>query len=148
VQQGGLQDRGEGQLQVAGGDSGQPVLVRDHLALLGDLDRAVDRAERLGHDRLMGGTSTPSDGPTPTVEEAQGDAVLVGDVTQHPLGLVDLPLRGGDTAGLVGVRIAEHHLLEIAPQFHQPPVGLDRQQRLQHFPGVAQVGDRLHQGTN
>ena len=39
------------------------------------------------------------------------------------LGPVDLPLRGGDARLLVGVAVAEHHLLHVAPQRDDPPVG-------------------------
>ena len=37
-----------------------------------------------------------------------------------PLGPVDLPLRGGDAGVLVGVGVAEHDLLHVAAQRHEP----------------------------
>ena len=46
VQQRRVQHRGQHDLQVAPGQGGQRVLVGDHLALLGDLHRRVDGAER------------------------------------------------------------------------------------------------------
>ena len=58
---------------------------------------------------------------------------------------MDLPLRGGDAAVLVGVGVADHHLLGPAPQLDEAPVGLHRQQLPQHRPDRAQVVDRLEQ---
>ena len=63
-----LDDGGEGKVEVAVGQPGQPVLVGDHLALLGDLDRAAHRAGRLAQDRRVSGPSAPADGASPPVE--------------------------------------------------------------------------------
>jgi hypothetical protein len=75
VQQRRLQHRGHGQLQVFPGQRGQRVLVGDDLALLGHLDRAVQRAVRLGQDRLVGGPPPRPDRAAAAVEEPQPDAV-------------------------------------------------------------------------
>ena len=45
------------------------------------------------------------------------------DVAQALLRAVDLPLAGGDAGGLVGVRVAEHHLLHVAAQRDDAAVG-------------------------
>ncbi len=92
MEQGGLEHGGQGQLQVAGGEARQPVLVGHDLALFGDLDGPVDGAERLGEDRLVGGPTAAADRPPPPVEEAQGHPVLLSQVAQDALRLVDLPL--------------------------------------------------------
>ena len=93
----------------------------------------------------MGGTATPADGAAPPVEDPYGDAGLVGDLPDRPQGLVDLPLRRGDTAVLVGVRVADHDLLGAAPQFHDPPVGLEGEECPEGRADGAQVADRLEQ---
>ena len=93
----------------------------------------------------MGGTATPADGAAPPVEDPYGDAGLVGDLPDRPQGLVDLPLRRGDPAVLVGVRVADHHLLGTAPEVHDPPVGLYGEERPEGRADGAQVVDRLEQ---
>ncbi len=47
----------EGQLQVFPGQLRQRVLVRDDLALFGELDLAFQHAVGLGHDGVIGGSA-------------------------------------------------------------------------------------------
>ncbi len=101
----------------------QRVLVRDDLALLGHLDLAVEGAPRLGEDRVVGRAAAAADRAAAAVEEPQPYAVAARDVAQLALGAVDLPLRGRDAGLLVGVRVAQHHLLHVAAQRDQPAVG-------------------------
>ena len=72
--------------------------------------------------------TTPSDRAAPTVEDSDGDPGLPGAVPYGPEGLVDLPLRRGDPAVLVGGRLADHDLLGTASESHYSPVGVDGQQ--------------------
>ena len=146
MQQRRLQDRGECQLQVAGRDGRVPILLRDHLALLGDLQFTVHGAERLGEDGGVGGPTSAADGPAPAMEQPQMYSVSLGGVPHRPLGLVDLPLRGGDPALLVGIGVAEHDLLAVAPELEDLSVGGIVEQGLQEPAGVAEVVDRLDQG--
>ena len=76
---------------------GSVYLSLMHLALLGDLDRAVEAAVGLGQDRLAGRAATAADRAAAAVEEPQHDAVLAGDVAQRALRPVDLPLGRGDS---------------------------------------------------
>ena len=86
------------------------------VTLLGDLDRAVEAAVRLGEDRLARRATAAADRATSTVEEPQHDAVLAGDVAQRALRPVDLPLGRGDSRVLGGVGVAEHDLLHVTPR--------------------------------
>src|SRR5690606_41987206 len=90
--------------------------VGNDLSLLGDLDGTVDRPERLSEDRLVGGPTAPAHGAAAAVEEPKRHAVAAGGAAQRLLCLVDLPLGGGDSPGLVGVRGAEQHLLDVPAQ--------------------------------
>ena len=110
---------------------GQGVLVGDDLALLGDLDRAVEAAVGLRHDRLGRRTAAATDRAAAAVEQPQHHAVLAGDVAQRALGAVDLPLRGGDAGVLGGVGVAEHDLLHVAARRDHPAVRRVAQQRLE-----------------
>ena len=64
----------------------------------------------------MGGAAAAPHRAAAAVEEPQAHAVARGHVAQALLGPVDLPLAGGDAGLLVGVRVAEHHLLHVAAQ--------------------------------
>ena len=142
---GRLQHRGHGQLEILARKLGQRVLVRDHLALLGELDLAVEHAPRLGQDRVVRRAAAASDRPAPAVEQAQPHAVPGRDVAQRALGLVDLPLGRGDAGLLVRVGVAEHHLLHVAAQLHDQPVRRVGQQIADHLARAAQLVDGLEQ---
>ena len=71
----------------------------------------------------MGGTTTAADCPAPAMEKPQVDSVPLGDVPHRPLGLVDLPLRGGDPALLVGIGVTEHDFLAVAAELEDLAVG-------------------------
>ena len=68
-----------------------------------------------------------------------------GHVAQLPLGPVDLPLRGRDARLLVGVGVAEHHLLDVSPQRDQPPVRRVAQQVVEDPSGLPQLAHGLEQ---
>ncbi len=93
----------------------------------------------------MRGAAAAADGAATAVEEPQPYAVTVGHVAQPALGAVDLPLRGGDAAELGGVGVAEHDLLDIAPQRDQAPVGRVREHVLQDRVGGLELVGGLQQ---
>lgn len=61
------------------------------------------------------------------------------------LGPVDGPRGAGDAAELVGVGVADHHLLDVAAQLDEAAIGRDRQQLVEDGPGLAQLVDRLEE---
>ena len=79
--------RGDQRLEVAARRGRMGVLGGDHLTLLGDPQRAVDAARRLGQDRLVGRSAAPTDGAAAAVEQAQPDAGVAGDCDQLDLRL-------------------------------------------------------------
>ena len=93
----------------------------------------------------MGRPAAPADGTAATVEQPQAYPVLGRHVAQRALGLVDGPLRGGDPGLLVGVGVAEHHLLQVAPGPHQGAVRRQRQQVVQQLAAGVEFGRRLQQ---
>ena len=146
VQDRRLQRGGERELEVLPRQRRQRVLVGDDLALLGHLDLAVERAPRLGEDRVVRRAAAAADGAAAAVEEPQPYAVPAGHVAQLALGPVDLPLRGRDAGLLVGVGVAEHHLLHVAAQGDQAAVRRVGEQVVEDASaGLAQLGDRLQQ---
>ncbi len=133
---------------MALGDRGVPIAVVDHLALLGEPEPAVDRAARLGQDRLIGGPTPPANGPASPVEHLEGDPAPPADGRQGALGLVQRPGRLEETALLVAVGVAQHHLLEAPTQLQVFPVDGqienpldDRRAVLQRFKGLEQRDD-------
>ena len=70
------------------------------------------------HDRVVRRAAAAADRAAAAVEEPQPHLVLAGDVAGGALGPLDLPLRGRDAAGLVGVGVAEHDLLHVAAGRH------------------------------
>ncbi len=96
----------------------------------------------------MGGAAAAADGAAAAVEEAQADAVAVGDVAQAALGAVDLPLAGGDAAELGGVGVAEHDLLDVAAQGDEAPVGGVGEHVLEDGVGGLEFVGGLQQGDD
>ena len=68
-------------LERAQGDAGQAELGLDHLALLGDPERAVDRSGRLRSDREVCRTAAAADAAAAAVEERDRHAVRAADVS-------------------------------------------------------------------
>ena len=134
-----------GELEVFPGQLRQRVLVRDDLALLGELDLALEHAVGLGHDGVVGRPAAAAHGAAAAVEEAHADAVLGGHVAQLALGLVDLPLAGHDAGFLVGVRVAEHDFLHVAAQPDELAVGRIGEQLVHDLGRGAQFLDGLQQ---
>lgn len=77
--------------------------------------------------------------PATTMEQPQPNPVPCGDIAERALCLVDLPLRGGNPGLLVGVRIAEQHLLHLATQSDDAPVGRFAEQLVHDVARMAQL---------
>ena len=101
-------------LEVPPREPRQAVLERDRLALLGELEPAVDRVRRLREDRRVRRAAAPPRATAPAVEDRQLDAALARQPGELLLGAEDLPLGGDDAAVLPRVRVADHHLEPLA----------------------------------
>ena len=93
----------------------------------------------------MGGAAAAPDRAAAAVEQPQPHAVPGGHVTQRPLRLVDRPLAGGDAGLLVGVRVAEHHLLQVAAGADDLPVRRQGQHLVEQVAAGVQLGRGLQQ---
>ena len=140
-----LHHGGDGQVEVSLCQLWLSVLVGDHLALLGGLHPAVEHAGRLRQDRGGGRAAAASDGAATAVEHRQLHAVPVAHVSQSSKGAMDLPLGGGDAAVLVGVRVADHHLLLVAAEAQQLAIGRAGEQGFHGVADGAEVTDGLEQ---
>ena len=127
------------------GDGLLPVPGEDDLALLGDLERAVDRAGRLGQHGPAGRAAAPAEGAAAAVEQGQPDAVGRGPGGQPGLG-VEEAQGGAGRAELLGrVGVAEHGL-EPPAAGCQPLRDLGQREHAgQHVGRVGQVGRALEQ---
>ena len=90
------------------------IFEGDHLALLGDAEAAADRAGGLGGDGAAGRRAAARHRAAAAMEEGDGRAHLGADLGQLRLRLGQLPIRGDEAAVLVGIGIADHHLLHVA----------------------------------
>ena len=114
--QAGAKDSVHDLVEVPFGDSLVAVAIGDDLALLGDAEGAVDRAGRLGQDRVVGWAAAATHSAAATVEYADGDTVFAGEGCQVALDLVESPGGLDEAAFLVAVGIADHHFLQVAAQ--------------------------------
>ena len=127
----------DGGLEVALGEAREAVLERDRLALLRQLQAAVDRTRGLGEDACVRRSAAPAGRAAAAVEDRQLDITVGGDARQLLLRAVDLPLRGEIAAVLARVGVAHHHLEAAA--------GTAIEDLLDEGAGSAEVGDRLEQ---
>ena len=102
-------------VEMADRDPGIGVVLGDHLALLGDLETAVESTRREAEDRPVGRPAAAPDRPAATMEEGQLHAMAPGGRDERGLGAVDQPVRGEVARLLVRIGIAEHDFLAIAP---------------------------------
>ena len=121
------------------------VLGGDHLTLLGDAQRALHRARRLGQDRVVAGSPAAAHGTAATVEEPQPDSGLARRLDQVQLCPVQRPVRGQVAAVLVGVGVAEHDFLAVAAGGHHRAVQRKVQRRFENRRSTLQVVDGLEQ---
>ena len=124
------------------------VLGGDHLALFGDSQRPVHRARRLGQDGIVAGATAAAHRAAATVEEPQPDSGLACRFHEIEFGPVQRPVGGQVAAVLVGVGVAEHHLLAVAAGGHDAPVDRKVKCRFQNRRTALQVVDGLEQRHN
>ena len=79
--------------EVPHGDVEVGVAIGDHLALLGDLERTVERVGRTRQDGPTHRPATAPDGTAPAVEQGQPDAVTPSGRSQLGLGAMEQPGR-------------------------------------------------------
>ena len=141
----GEQHRGADLLQVPFGDHRLAVPGEDDLALLGDLERPVDRTRRLGQHGAAGRPAAAAERAAPAVEQGQPD--LVGGGPFGQLGLrVEQPQGGAGRPELLGrVGVAEHRLKLTAVGGQPPGDRRDREHGGQHIRRVGQVRRALEQ---
>src|SRR6185437_9449253 len=108
--------------KIVAADFGVGIFGRDDLALLGNADLTVYSAAGLGDDRIIARPAATADRAAAPMEQPQAHAVAFEHVDQADLGLVELPARGDETAVLVAVGVAEHHLLHRTAAIHQPTI--------------------------
>ena len=138
---------GERGLEVPVGDPGQPVLERDRLALLGQLQpaRRVARAPGARIAACVGPPPRPALPPRPW-KIVSSIPALAGDLGERLLGAVDRPLRREIAAVLARVGVADHHLEPVARA--RPPGARSARRRAAARTVVGrrlEVGDRLEQ---
>ena len=141
----GDEDRAGQLLEVPPRDGRVGVVRGDDLALLGQLEPAVDRAGRAAQDGPVGRPPAAPDRPAATVEQRQLHAVPRGRIDQRRLGLVEHPGRGEEARLLVRVRVAEHHLLAVAAGRQVGAVARVGEQRLEDVAGGGEGLARLEQ---
>ncbi len=129
------------QLQIALGEDDVGVLPVQHFALLGNADLAGEGAVRLGIDGAVRRAAAAADGAAAAVKEPQADAALARHLVQGAMGAEDLPGAGEHAAVFVGVGVAEHDLLGVAPGFQQLPIA-------GRLPELAADGGRVAQIFN
>ena len=110
-------------LEMAAGDGHVGVVGRDDLALLGQLEPAVDRARGLAEDRPVRRSPAAADRAAAAVEEGQLDAPGAGRRGQDVLGSMERPRGGDEPRFLVRIGVAEHHLLAIAARRQVRAIG-------------------------
>ena len=122
LQQGGF-ERGRGEdLEIAPAELRIRIFAGDDFALLGDADRALNRARRLGEDRLIAGSAAAADRTAAAMKQAQADIMAPEHFDERHLRFIQFPARGQEAAILVAVGIAEHDLLQAAAAFEQAHV--------------------------
>ena len=126
-------------------ERGVGVAGEDHLALLGDLQPAIDRAGRLGRDRTVKRATATSEGSPSAVEEGELHVGAVRPLDQLALRAGQVEGRTGRADVLRGVRVAEHDL-HGATVGQQPLLGAaQREPRVQRRDGGIEVGSGLEQ---
>ena len=145
VEQGRLQGGRQQGLQVALGHLRLGVFGGDHLALLGQPQRAVHRSRRLSEDGFIAWPSTAADRAAATVEEPQPNSGFACRFDEVEFGPVERPVGGQVAAVLVGVGVAEHDLLAVAAGAHDALVDRKVKCRFENRCAAVQVVDRLEQ---
>lgn len=93
------------------GELGVVVAGREHLALLGHADAAVAERHGLGEDGLGRRAAPARNGAAAPMEKRHPHAVFLTDPGDGRLSLKERPVGGKVAAVLVGIGIAQHHML-------------------------------------
>ena len=133
------------QLHLVGRRAAIGVFERDDLALLGDAETAADGASRLRGDGVAGRRAAARHRAAASMEEGDGDALLASDLGEARLRLEQLPVRRQEAAVLVGVGIADHHLLQIALPARRAAHDRNLQEIAHDRRRGAQIADRLEE---
>ena len=91
-------------------ECGVAVARERHLALLGHLEPAVDRARRLRLDRARGRAAAPPERAASPVEDRELDAAVAGPRRHRALRGVQREVGGEHAHLLRGVGVPDHHL--------------------------------------
>ena len=145
LQQARFQRRRGENFQIVAADFRVGIFAGDDLALFGDPDLAVHRAARLRDDGVIARPAAAADRTAAAVEQPQAHAVALEHTDQADLGLVEFPARGDETAVLVAVGIAEHHLLHPAAAVDEATVFRQRKQAVHDRGTGLQILDGLEQ---
>ena len=114
----GPRQRAEGALQRAHRVRSQPIVLADALALLGEMQHAVDRFGRRGTQQCIDAAATARNAATAAIEQHVLFVRLAQRVGQVALRAVGRQARGDHAALLVAVGEADQHGL-------QPPTGFE-----------------------
>ena len=107
----GLQKRCRGdRLDVTDAKHRVAVPGEDDLALLGELETAIDRAGRLREHRAVRRAAATTDSAATTVEQRQIDIVFLGPLGDTAFSLMQREDGCGRAGVLGGIRVAEHDL--------------------------------------
>ena len=135
VRERGQQRPGEGSLEVSSCEAREPVLERDRLPLLRELEAATDRVRRLREDRGVRRTAAATGAAAAAVEDRQLDVALAGEPGERLLRLKISHCAVTIAAVLARVRVPDHHL--------EPLTRGAVEQLLDERGRAAQVVDRL-----
>ena len=94
----------------------------------------------------VGGSAATADGAATAVEEAQGNAGVAGGFVEGAVGFEDFPGAGDHASVLVGVGVAEHDFLGMAPGVEEWLVSWARPEFAADGGGVLEVFDGLEEG--
>src|ERR1035437_10483603 len=87
----GVERGGDHELEIALGEDDVGVLPVEDFALFGDAEFAGEAVHGLGEDGAVGGASAATDRASAAVEEAEGEATLVGDLVERAVRFPNLP---------------------------------------------------------
>src|SRR5688572_7885144 len=90
------------------------IAERNHFALFGEADAALEAAGRLREDGAVRASPAASDGAAAPVKEPDADARSAAHCRETRLRVIKRPVGGEKTAILGAVGIAEHDFLKIA----------------------------------
>ena len=145
LQQARLQRCGGKDFQIVAADFGVGVFAGDDFALFGDPDLAVHGAARLRENGVVARAAATSHRTAAAVKQAQPHMMALEHLNEADLGFVKLPSGCDESAVLVAVGIAEHHLLHAAAAIHQRPIFRERQHPVHDAGAGLQILDGLEQ---